>query len=95
MPTPHPCRLQVWLASPADYFAQFPEADVLVSSDALDTQLQPGDSDLELPHAAHTAMNIGAPCSMHSHAFSQLAPALDLRSLKLAELPDRLPARLP
>ena len=77
--TPHPCRLQVWLANPADYFGRFPKADLLVSSDALDTQLEPGDTGLELPHAAHTTMNIGLPGrktvdSIPSMLISSLAP---------------------
>ncbi len=80
--TPHPCRLQVWLANPADYFGRFPEADLLVSSDALDTQLEPGDTGLELPHAAYTAMNIGAPSRSPPapmlYACPSLAPALHL-----------------
>ena len=88
MPTPHLCRhalqnccrLQVWLDNPADYFAQLLEADVLVSSDALDTQLMPGDPGLELPHAAHTAMNIGTPSEFHcSYAACIFMHFLDLR----------------
>ena len=92
--------VQVWLDNPAEYFAQFPEADVLVSSDALNTQLQPGDPGLELPHAAHTAMNIGAPYRISMapmlHALSCVfvtCASIESDLAKLIELPGRLPAR--
>ena len=83
---PHPCRPQVWLANPADYFGRFPDADLLVSSDALDTQLEPGDTGLELPHAAYTAMNIGAPSRSSTspmlHACLCAGTASDLEKLE-------------
>ena len=48
-----------WLQDPTSYLAQFPAADMLVSSDHLTPTIAPGDEGLEQPRAAHSAMNIG------------------------------------
>jgi hypothetical protein len=41
------------------YFDQLPEADILVSSDNLDSTTEPGDDGLEFPEKAGAPMNIG------------------------------------
>jgi arabinosyltransferase len=48
----------VWLENPIHYMAQYPEADVLTSSDHLSASF-PGDKGLEDPSAADSAANIG------------------------------------
>ena len=49
----------VILRNVMDYFARYPEADILVSSDNLVSTLDPGDQGLELPEKAGAPMNIG------------------------------------
>ena len=58
VPTPLPLPS---CADPTSYFEQFPEADILASSDQLMPTTKPGDTGLEDPHAIHSALNIGGP----------------------------------
>eukprot|EP00887_Chlorella_sp_A99_P003129 scaffold9.g3129.t1 len=51
---------------PTKYFARFPEADILASSDQLAPTIPPGDEGLEEPEAIHSAMNIGLLYFRHS-----------------------------
>lgn len=54
LPIPVPCP-----TDPTPYFQQFPQADILASSDQLVPSIEPGDTGLELPGAVHSALNIG------------------------------------
>ena len=49
----------VWLKDPTPYFVLYPTADILISTDHMFPTVNYGDTGLELPVAAHSAMNIG------------------------------------
>eukprot|EP00192_Tetraselmis_astigmatica_P008881 CAMPEP_0117652350 /NCGR_PEP_ID=MMETSP0804-20121206/2579_1 /TAXON_ID=1074897 /ORGANISM="Tetraselmis astigmatica, Strain CCMP880" /LENGTH=607 /DNA_ID=CAMNT_0005458389 /DNA_START=187 /DNA_END=2010 /DNA_ORIENTATION=+ len=56
----------VWIKDPTHYISSIPEADILTSSDSLHSTIPTGDRGLELPDAAHSAMNIGLMFFRHS-----------------------------
>ena len=49
----------VWMKDPTPYFVQYPTADILITTDHMFPTVEYGDTGLELPDAAHSAMNIG------------------------------------
>lgn len=49
----------VWLKDPTPYFLKYPTADILISTDHMFPTVEYGDTGLETPVAAHSAMNIG------------------------------------
>lgn len=49
----------VWIKDPTPYLLQYPSADILISTDHMLPTVEYGDTGLEKPSAAHSAMNIG------------------------------------
>ena len=64
-PTPPPRTIPP-AADPTQYFALYPEAHILASSDQLAPTNPPGDPGLEQLDAIHAAMNIGLLFFRHS-----------------------------